>query len=78
MTILIEDAESQEYLSNKGEWTKNATAGKSFATSRAAVLVAKQELIGKFNVVCYIPQTQQMINLDHGRGLRKAEVISGQ
>jgi hypothetical protein len=36
--------------------------------------VAKLELIRKFNVVCYIPQTKQFINLDHGRGKAPAAV----
>ena len=30
--------------------------------------VAKRESIGRFNIVFYIPQTKQFINLDHGRG----------
>ena len=68
MNILIENAESLEYLVSSGSWTKNVGGGKSFATSHAASAIAKQEPIGKFNIVCYIPQTRQFINLDHGNG----------
>lgn len=68
MNILIEDAETLEYLTMSGQWTKDATEGKKFTATEAAFEVAKQEAIGKFNIVCYIPQTKQFINLDHGRG----------
>jgi hypothetical protein len=68
MNILIEDAESLEFLVSSGSWTKTATRGKSYPNSHAAFLVAKQELIRKFNIVCYIPQTGQIVNLDHGSG----------
>ena len=68
MTILIEDAETLEYLTNIGQWTKNAAEGKSFAATKAAFEVAKQEPIRRFNIVCYAAQTKQFINLDHGRG----------
>jgi hypothetical protein len=68
MTILIEDAETLEYLTNSGTWTKNADEGKSFGATRAAFEVAKKELIHKFNIVCYVAGTKQLINMDHGRG----------
>ncbi|MBE0543258.1 MAG: hypothetical protein IH623_18085 [Verrucomicrobia bacterium] len=68
MNILIEDAETLQYLTSTGEWTKNPTAGKSFGATDAALLAAKREPIQKFNIVCYIAQTKQFINLDHGRG----------
>ena len=68
MNILIEDAETLEYLTNSGQWTKNAAAGKSFAATRTAFEAAKQEPIRNFNIVCYTGATKQFINLDHGRG----------
>ena len=68
MNILIEDAEKLEYLTSAGLWTKNVTKGKSFGATEAAFEVAKQSLVGKFNIVCYINQTKQFINLNHGRG----------
>ena len=68
MNILIEDAEKLEYLTTDGQWSKNATDGKSFAATETAFEIAKQERVGKFNIVCYIKQTRQFINLNHGRG----------
>jgi len=68
MNILIEDAEKLEYLTTTGHWTKNVTEGKCFGATEAAFEVAKKEPVGKFNIVCYIKQTKQLINLNHGRG----------
>jgi len=71
MNILIEDAEKLEYLTGDSQWTKNAAEGKNFGATEAAFQVAKKEPIGKFNIVFYIPQTRQFVNLDrgHGKGL---------
>jgi len=68
MNILIEDAETLEYFTAEGQWTKNPTKGKCFAATEAAFQIAKKELIRKFNIVWYIAQTRQFINLEHGRG----------
>ena len=73
MNILIEDAEKLEYLTTAGRWTKNVAEGKSFAATETAFEVAKKEPVGKFNIVCYIKQTKQFINLNHGRGKGIAE-----
>ena len=35
--------------------------------------VAKQEPMGKFNIVAYFAVTKQLINMDHGRGKGIAE-----
>ncbi|MGB7769062.1 MAG: hypothetical protein WBN22_09465 [Verrucomicrobiia bacterium] len=78
MNILIEDAERLEYLANNSQWTKNATEAKNFGATEAAVQVAKKEPIGRFNIVFYIPQTRQFINLDrgHGKGLAEASPVA--
>jgi hypothetical protein len=68
MNILIEDAETLQYLTSNSQWTKKVSEGKSFEATAAALQVAKKEPIGRFNIVFYIPQTKQFINLDHGRG----------
>lgn len=68
MNILIEDAEKLEYLTSENQWTKNVAEGKSFEATETAFQAAKQEPIGRFNIVFYISQTKQFINLDHGRG----------
>src|SRR5664279_4016537 len=73
MNILIEDAETLEYFTSDNKWTKKVSEGKNFGATEAAFAVAKKEPIGKFNIVFYIPQTQQFINMDHGRGKGLAE-----
>jgi len=71
MNILIEDAETQEYLASDGHWTKKTDDGRSFATTRTAYTAAQKEPIGKFNIVWYFSNTDQFINLDHGSGKGK-------
>lgn len=73
MNILIEDAEKLEYLTSANLWTKNPAEGKDFVAAKAAVVIAKQEPIGKFNIVAYFSTTKQLINMDHGRGKDAAE-----
>jgi len=68
MNILIENYDTLEYLTVAGQWTKDPLEGRCFPITTAAVQVARREPIGKFNIVCHIPKTDQMINLDHGRG----------
>ena len=68
MSILIEDAETLEYLTSSGRWTKKPADGRSFGATAAAFEIAKREPIRKFNIVWYIAQSKQLINMDHGRG----------
>jgi hypothetical protein len=68
MNILIENQDTLEYLMGEGQWTKNPRDGRTFPATKLAFQAAKHEAIGKFNIVCHIPQTDQFINLDHGRG----------
>ena len=68
MNVLIEEADKLEYLTSDGRWTKNVALGKSFTTTEIAFQTAKKEPIGRFNIVSYIPQTRQFINMNHGRG----------
>jgi len=75
MNILVENIETLEYLTDAGQWTKNPLKGKHFAATTIAFRAAEHEPIGRFNIVCHIPQTNQFINLDHGRG-KGAEVVS--
>jgi hypothetical protein len=72
MHILIENEETLKYLSIENNWLKSPLKGKQFPTSRLAFRAAKLEAIGKFNMVGFIPQTKQFINLDHGRGIAKS------
>ena len=76
MNILIEDAEKLEHLTSENHWTKKPSEGKTFGATGAAYAIAKKEPIGRFNIVFYIPQTKQFINMDHGRGKGLAEEAS--
>ncbi len=67
--ILIENNDTLEYLTPAGGWTKNPLNGKCFQATRIAFRAAKLEAIGTFNIVGHIRETNQFINLDHGRGV---------
>jgi len=43
----------------------------NFATTRDACAAAKKEPMGKFNIVLYFGQTEQLVNLDYGTGKGK-------
>ncbi len=68
MNILIEDAETLQFLVSDGKWTKKPDEGANFGTTRAACAAAKREPIGKFNIVRYFADTEQFFNLDCGSG----------
>jgi hypothetical protein len=68
MSILIENDSTLEYLSSAGKWTKNPKAAKRFRVKNEAFEEAKQEAEGKFTIVLHIPETNQFVNLDHGKG----------
>jgi hypothetical protein len=68
MNILIENAESLEYLTENNQWSKKPAEGKNFGGVKSALAIAKKEAIGKFNIVWFIKETKQFINMDHGRG----------
>jgi hypothetical protein len=68
MNILIEDADSLEYLTINSLWSKDILDARRFANTMSAFNAARKELIGKFNIVGYITETKQFINLNHGRG----------
>jgi hypothetical protein len=74
MNIIIEDAESLKFFTGEGLWSKIAADGKHYAGTASAFKAAKQEPVGKFNIVGYITETKQFINLDHGRGKGAAEI----
>jgi len=74
MNILIENAETLEYLNAAGKWTKNPMEAKSFAKTEIAFRAARLEAIGRFTIVFHISQTNQFINLNHGRGQGLPEI----
>jgi hypothetical protein len=72
MHILIENEETLEYLTNQNNWSKKPLKAKQFLNSQLAFRAAALEAIGQFNIVCYIPETNQFINLNHGQGVGKS------
>jgi hypothetical protein len=68
MNIIIEDAETLNYFTNEGGWSKDANEGKQFSGTTQAYNAARHEPIGKFNITGYVAQTHQLINLRSGRG----------
>jgi hypothetical protein len=68
MNILIENAETLEFLATNGRWTKKPAEGTSFPATQSALAAAKNEPIGKFNIVRYFSDTGQFINMTHGSG----------
>lgn len=68
MYILIENCDTLEYLIDGGHWTKNPREGRRFPSRNMAFQFAKNESMGKFNIVCHFAATNQFVNLDHGRG----------
>jgi hypothetical protein len=76
MKIIIEDAESLKFFTGEGLWSKTVTEGKSYAGTGLAFKAAKQEPVGKFNIVGYVAETKQFINLDHGKGKGAAELAA--
>jgi hypothetical protein len=74
MNIIIEDAESLEFFVGEGRWTKNVAESKCYAATTLAFKAAKLETVGRFNIVGYIGETGQFINLDHGRGKGTTEL----
>jgi hypothetical protein len=73
MNIIIENPESLEFFTGEGLWSKNVTEGKRYPATQLAFRAAKQESVGKFNIVGYFPDTRQFVNLDHGKGKGLAE-----
>jgi hypothetical protein len=76
MNILIENADSLEYLTGDSHWTKLVADGKHFSKTGTAFDAAKKEAIGRFNIVGYITETKQFINLNHGRGRGVPEMVA--
>lgn len=71
MIILIEDAEQLTYLNANGQWSKKPGETSPFLSTKAAYATAKNEVMGRFNIVQFIAVNGQLINLDCGKGKSK-------
>ena len=76
MHIIIENAESMEYFTGDGLWSKDALDARQYGGTGQAFRVAKLEPVGRFNIVGYFPGNRQFVNLDHGRG-KGVAVVAG-
>lgn len=68
MNILIENTDTLEYLTTAGDWSKNPSEARKFLNMTSAYTTAKNEPIGRFNIVRHFKDTNQFVNLNHGRG----------
>jgi hypothetical protein len=76
MNILIENPESAEFFTGEGQWSKDIADALTFRGTVHALRAAKQESIGRFNIVGYFADTRQFINLNHGRGKGAGEAAA--
>ena len=67
MNILINDARKLEDLRGNHRWTKRVAGGKDFRATSDALAAAKKTM-GRFNIVGCFAETNQFINLNHGKG----------
>jgi hypothetical protein len=68
MRILIENAETLQYLTADGAWTKEPNAAATYRTSTVAKEHGKTAPIGRFNVIGAFKNSPQITNLDDGCG----------
>jgi hypothetical protein len=68
--IIIEDAETLEFLTSEGRWTKDLARAAAFPNSAAAKTRGSAIPIGRFNVVGSFARWPQLTNLDEGCGSR--------
>jgi hypothetical protein len=73
MTILIENADTLEFLTRDGRWTKHAGEAATYRTSTLAKEFGTAAPIGRFNVVGAFKNSPQLTNLDEGCGISVKE-----
>jgi len=70
MTIFIENADTQEFLSREGAWTKHFEKAATYRSSTLAKAFAQTAQIGRFNVIGGFHNSPQLVNLDEGQGVK--------
>jgi len=73
MNILIEDAETLQYLTSNSQWTKNASKAKTSGPPKRPFRLRKKNRSAGLTSFFTSPKTRQFINMDHGRGKGLAE-----
>ena len=64
MRLLLENSETQEYLTPFGKWSKNPLEGEIFLSMTLALKFPSHEAIEKFNIVFLDPQANQYLKLN--------------
>jgi hypothetical protein len=75
MKIVIENAETQEFLTADGKWTRNSKQAAVYSNTTTAKARGASAPIGRFNVVGTFKDSPQITNLDEGSGTGKASGI---
>ena len=71
MTILVENAETLEYLTTDGRWTNKMERAATYRSSTLAKASATSAAIGRFNIIGAVAKSSQIVNLDEGVGAKK-------
>ena len=71
MTILVENADTLEYLTTDGRWTKKMDQAATYRSSTLAKASANSAAIGRFNIIGANQKSSQIVNLDEGCGAKK-------
>ena len=71
MTIFVENAETLEYLTADGRWTKKMEQAATYRSSTLAKAFATTAKIGRFNIIGAVQRSSQIVNLDEGHGANK-------
>ena len=65
MNLLIENCETQEFLTPAGKWSSNPLEGEIFSSSTVALRAVSHDPIEKFNLVFVDPQANPFLRLNY-------------
>jgi hypothetical protein len=65
MRLLLENSETQEFLTPFGKWSKNPLEGKIFGSITVALRSPSHDAIEKFNLIFLDPQANQYLKLNY-------------
>jgi hypothetical protein len=68
MKILIQNTETQQYLTNYGDWTANPLEAEDFLGPGRAWHFAKLTMAGDFRVLVYFPDTYASVTIKEQLG----------
>jgi len=68
MKVLIQNAETEHYLTPGADWTHAPTLAKAFETPPTAFGYAESQIAGPFNIVLYFPHEDLTVSVMEGKG----------